>query len=93
MEDHDYDQQRATGAQQIIERLRQFAKDSDVEITRGTWNNDGSLKGRQSHLLEAKAGAKSASGEFSDEQLADYPRHAATALTDAMLREMVRQLK
>lgn len=93
MTDTDYEKQRHGDASQIIERLRQVAKDRSLELTNCVWNGSGPLAGRESRTLAVETRNSSTSMRFSDKQLADYPGRTGTEKTEAMLQELVRRLQ
>jgi hypothetical protein len=89
MNEQEYAAQRGAGAEQIIAKLRELAKEQGIEIDAATWAHGAP---NVDHALTISADGRMAIATFADEQLADYPGRVGTARTDAMLRELVQQL-
>ncbi len=89
MTEEEYATQRRAGSEQIIAKLREFAKERNIEIDAATWAPGAPAV---DHPLAVSADGKIATARFADEQLADYPGRVGTERTDAMLRELVQRL-
>jgi hypothetical protein len=84
-----YDKQRLQGAEEILLRIKTFAREKGITLLECRWNRGGEIISGDKHLLEVRARGKSSKGIFSDEQLAGYPCGIGTERTDCALREMV----
>lgn len=89
MTEEEFAAQRRAGAEQIIARLREFAKERNIEIDAATWTHGAPAV---EHTLAVSTDGKIAIARFADEQLADYPGQVGTERTDAMLRELVQRV-
>lgn len=82
--------QRLEGAKLIISSATIFALEKEIELINHIWNGRIGIDNRENHTLELTAkDGKVVKGQFSREELEDYPGRIGTEKTDAKLRRMI----
>lgn len=88
-----YQQQRQEGARLIVQKGNELAQHHDIKLDKIEWNGGQPIARRTGHVLAATANDKTVTAEFPDEWLADYPGRAGTEKANAVLSEIMRQLR
>jgi hypothetical protein len=88
-----YHQQKVTkGSCLIVEKIKEMARQSDIEINKTEWDGGRLSVNREDfHTLKIYTDDKSIQKSFYDEELADFPYDSADTIQK--VRNIVKQLK